>query len=346
MKKQLIIRKSDITPSHPQLSVLGIFNPAVILKGRETMMLVRVSEIAKSEEERLFIVPTYRDSHLHFIKIDRFDPAYDFSDVRVIRNHEQNYLTSISHFCVAHSDDGINFVMTGTRVMPEMEYESYGIEDPRITEIDGQYYVTYNAISENGINVALMVTSDFVSFKRLGLLFSFDNKDCVIFPQKIDGRFFAFHRPSKSDFGHLDMWLAESPDLLHWGGHAILKAARPSYMKSTRVGAGAVPFLTERGWLVIYHAADERHHYHLAAMLLDRNDPPRVLMRSKKPLLSPQEDYEKNGFFQNVVFTCGLTRKDNIVTIYYGVCDENIAMCEMAIDEIFDNMEEVNNAKS
>lgn len=341
MEKKLIIRKSDIEASRPQLSVLGAFNPAVTIANHSIIMLVRVAEIAQSEGKKHFLVPTYNNRDIKYIKIDRHDSNYDFADARVIRNHEQNYLTSISHFRVAISDDGENFTFTGIKIMPETEYESYGIEDPRITEIDGKFYITYSAISENGINVALMVTDDFRTFKRLGIILPFDNKDSVIFPQKIGGLYYLFHRPSKSDFGHLDMWIAESPDLLHWGNHQIVKGARPTYQKAARVGAGAVPFLTERGWIAIYHLADENQRYHLASLLLDKDNPKRVLMRSKKPLLSPTEDYEKSGFFNDVVFTCGLTRNKNDVTIYYGVCDENIARCKISLEEIFANMEEV-----
>lgn len=341
MEKKLIIRKTDLKPSRRELSVLGVFNPAVVKVGTETIMLARVAEIPKNSEAKYFIIPTYKNREINYIKIDRFSPDYDFTDARVIRNHEQNYLTSISHLRLARSDDGINFIFTNTRIMPETDYEAFGIEDPRITEIEGRYYITYSAISEHGVNVALMVTKDFHTFERLGIILPFDNKDCVIFPRSISGRYRMFHRPSKSDFAHLDIWTAESVDLEHWGNHRIVTKARPTYQNCVRVGAGAVPFLTERGWVVVYHAADDKHRYHLASMLLDANNPNRVLMRSAKPLISATEEYEKNGFFRDVVFTCGLTRDGDDITIYYGVCDENIAMCKMKLAEIYANMEDV-----
>lgn len=346
MEKQLIIRKNDVQPSRPDLSVLGVFNPAVIRKGNETIMIVRVAEMAAQKQVNIFLIPTYKNKLLHFVKVDKSNHNYDFSDARVIRNHNQNYLTSISHFRIARSADGIHFVFDKTRIMPETIYESYGIEDPRITEIDGQYYITYSAISENGINVGLMVTKDFCTFERKGIILPFDNKDCVIFPKMINGKYWAFHRPSKSDFGSLDMWTAKSPDLLSWGDHQVMIEARPNYLKSTRVGAGAVPFLTSRGWVVIYHAADEQQHYHLAALLLDANNPTKVLMRSKKPLLSPQADFETKGFFDNVVFTCGCIAQNDNISLYYGVCDENIAVCTMTLQDIYANMEEITYEKS
>lgn len=345
MNKRLIINKNDIKPSNEHMKVLGVFNPAIIQKDNETIMIARVAEVVKKYEDKYFVVPTYKNNKISYIKIDRHDSDFDFSDARVIRNHKQNYLTSISHFRVARSEDGVHFLFTNTRIFPETEYEVYGIEDPRITQIGDDYFITYSAISDHGINVALMKTTDFYHFERLGIIFPFDNKDCVIFPHKINDLFYAFHRPSKSDFGHLDMWTSESRDLLHWGNHRVMVNARPSYQLSSRIGAGAVPFMTDKGWVVIYHAADANHQYHLAAMLLDADNPNRILMRSKKPLLEPEEEFEKNGFFNNVVFTCGLTRKDDYVTIYYGVCDENIALCQISITEIFANMEEVTYAR-
>ncbi|MDD4153861.1 MAG: glycoside hydrolase family 130 protein [Bacilli bacterium] len=346
MEKQLIIQKSEVKPSRKELSVLGVFNPAVITKGNETIMIVRVAETASGAGQKTILVPTYQNRTIRFVEIDRFSNDFDFSDARLIRNHEQNYLTSISHFRIARSDDGVHFVFDSTRIMPETAYESYGIEDPRITDINGLFYITYSAISEYGINVALMVTKDFCTFDRLGIILPFDNKDCVIFPKMINGNYYAFHRPSKSDFGHLDIWLAKSPDLLHWGDHQVMVQARPNYQNSARVGAGAVPFLTKRGWVVIYHAADANHRYHLAALLLDADNPNKILMRSKKPLLEPKEDYERNGFFKDVVFTCGLTKNNEQIHLYYGVCDENIAMATMSLTEIFANMEEVSYEKS
>ncbi|MFA5481150.1 MAG: glycoside hydrolase family 130 protein [Bacilli bacterium] len=343
MEKHLIIKKNDVVASREDFFVLGVFNPAAIKVKDTTILLVRVAEAVRPTVASTIVIPTVSQQGLEFIQLNRQDSSYDFTDARVIRNHRQNYLTSLSHFRVATSDDGLHFAFGDVKIMPETEYESYGIEDPRITEISGVFYITYSAISPFGINVALMRTKDFRIFERLGIIFPFDNKDCVIFPRRINGKYYALHRPSKSDFGSLDIWTAESRDLLHWGNHKVLLDARLTYQESKRLGAGATPFLTERGWVVIYHSADDKQRYHLTAMLLDKNNPNKVLARSRKPLISPTEEYEINGFFSDVVFTCGLTKDGDKLTIYYGVCDENIACCTMAMDEIWTNMEEVKN---
>ncbi|MCX5775653.1 MAG: hypothetical protein NTV44_04760 [Firmicutes bacterium] len=186
-----------------------------------------------------------------------------------------------------------------------------------------------------------MATDDFHKFDRLGLILPFDNKDCVIFPSKINGRYVALHRPSSSNFGKLDIWTAESNDLTTWGNHHVLDEARIHYDVCDRVGAGAIPFLTDKGWVVIYHSASETQGYIITAMLLDKDNPQKVLMKSKKALIKPTETYETKGFVNNVVFTCGLTHCDNQLTVYYGACDQNIAACTMSMKELWENMEVV-----
>ncbi|NLN80638.1 MAG: glycosidase [Erysipelotrichia bacterium] len=342
MKKQQIITKEMLQPSQDDLKIVGVFNPAVIQKDDEIIMLVRVSEAAKNNTHNVFLVPVYKNETVSFVKINKNDSNYDFSDSRVIRNHSQNYLTSISHFRVARSKDGVHFQFDGTKIFPETEYETYGIEDPRITKIDDKYYITYSAISDYGINVSLIETNDFKTFTRKGIIFPFDNKDGVIFPKQINGKYYALHRPSKSDFAKLDIWLASSPDLLHWGDHQVLTKARPTYQNSTRIGAGAVPFLIKGlGWIVIYHAANETHEYHLLAMLLDEFDPSRVLKISSKPLLIASEPFELRGFFNHVIFTCGLTYLHDEVNIYYGAADESIGLAKLTIEQILANLESV-----
>jgi predicted GH43/DUF377 family glycosyl hydrolase len=341
MKKQLIINRQDITPSRPEFRVVGIFNPGVVKVGDETIMLARVAETMVDFSRERVVIPVYRCHQYMFLNVPADDPNFDFSDARVIRNHDQNYLTSISHFRVGRSHDGIHFRFDEAPVLPDTIYEEYGIEDSRISFIDGRYYITYTAVSAFGINAALMVTDDFKTFTRLGNIFPFDNKDVVIFPKKIGGHYYAYHRPSTSDFGKLDIWLAKSPNLLHWGEHTALTAARIDYAPSARVGASCVPFLTEQGWVVIYHSADKYHRYHLAALLVDKDDPSHVLKRSKAPLLQPSEPYEIEGFVGNVIFSCGLVTGKEGLDIYYGACDQDVAMCHLSYKELFDNMEDI-----
>lgn len=343
MLKRLILEAKNITPSRPDFAVIGIFNPAVAQVGEETILLARVAEkVVQSEPDR-FLIPRYsQDGTLEVFGVPKNSPDFDFSDCRLIRNRKTSYLTSLSHLQVCRSRDGIHFTLDPQEtIFPETPYEEYGLEDPRITAIDGRFYITYSAISSCGINVGLMVTDDFRRFERLGNIFHSDNKDVAIFPEKIRGKYFALHRPSISHFGSLDVWTAEGDNLRQWGNHKILKPARVTYDESARVGAGAVPLKTEKGWFVLYHSADAQDRYHLTGMLLDLKDPNRVLMKSRRPVLEPTETFETTGFVPNVVFTCGLLPQGDLLRVYYGACDQDIAVCDIPLAKVFADMEAI-----
>lgn len=344
--KQLIVETKDIEPSKPNLSVLGVFNPAIIRFQDEIVMIARVAETANQTEDGHYLVPVIgKENDIDIVKLPKDHPDFDYSDSRLIKNHQKNYLTSMSHFLIGRSKDGIHFAFDNHHpILPQGMYEEYGIEDPRITKIDDTYYITYTGVSSYGINVRLMKTDDFKTFERLGNIFHPDNKDCVIFPEKIGGKYLSLHRPSLTQFGKLDIWLAESDNLIDWGHHRVVEGARITCCPSVRVGAGSVPILTDKGWLEIYHTADKDSHYKLVAMLMDKEDPTRVLKRSKHALIEPTEPYETAGFMDHVVFTCGHLLDQQDLLIYYGVCDEAIALCRIKLEDVWKTMEDVQNA--
>jgi predicted GH43/DUF377 family glycosyl hydrolase len=163
------------------------------------------------------------------------------------------------------------------------------------------------------------------------------NKDCAIFEEKVGGRFFMLHRPSSLFVGGNYIWVASSPDGLHWGDHRCVLRTRPGRWDCARVGAGAAPIKTERGWLEIYHGADENDRYGLGACLLDLEDPSRVLAVTDEPLMRPLEPYEQSGFFGQVVFTNGqvLDADGDTLTLYYGAADEFVCGAQLSLREIF-----------
>src|SRR5262249_47165831 len=160
--------------------------------------------------------------------------------------------------------------------------ESFGIEDCRVVNVDGVFQLTYTMVSSYGVGVGLIQTRDWRHFERRGMIFPPHNKDCAFFPEKINGRYYALHRPSSPQLGGNYIWLAESPDLLHWGNHRCLAITRNAMWDSARIGAGAAPIKTSKGWLEIYHGADAANRYCLGGLLLDPNDPSKVLARSRK----------------------------------------------------------------
>ncbi len=127
------------------------------------------------------------------------------------------------------------------------ELETYGIEDCRVAQIDATYYLTYTQVSSHGVGVGLRTTRNWKDFEHVGMIFPPHNKDCALFEEKIGGKYYALHRPSSPELGGNYIWLAESPDLVHWGRHRCLAHSREGYWDSARVGAGAAPIRTAEG---------------------------------------------------------------------------------------------------
>jgi len=130
------------------------------------------------------------------------------------------------------------------------------------------------------------------------------------------------------------MWISESPDLVCWGNHKRLMGTREGYWDNVRIGAGSVPVIIKEGWLEIYHGASKENRYCLGAVLLDREEPYRIIARSEKPIMEPTADYELNGYLSNVIFTCGLLCEEDRIKIYYGAPDSCIAYAEIKVSDI------------
>ena len=336
-----IIEPKDVTPSRDDFEIIGVLNAGVTRLGDEVILLVRVAERPINPNSDVVLTAVYEmgGKDLVIKEFPKSDPDTDFSDPRLIVRSGQTYLTSISHLRIARSKDGVNFDIDDTpAIAAANEYETFGIEDPRISLIDGTYYIHYVAVSPLGVVTYLMSTEDFVNFRRHGVIFCPDNKDVAIFPGKITDRFYALHRPVSPLFKMQDIWLADSPDLITWGNHRHLFGPRPGCWDEAKVGAGAVPFRIEQGWLEVYHGVDRKNRYCLGAALLDGAEPWTIVARSTEPIFEPQADYECEGFFGNVVFSCGLLREDDMLRVYYGAADTSICYAELSLQEIIDSL--------
>ncbi len=337
-----LISVNDVEPSRDDFHVVGVFNPGVAKLRNQTILLLRVAESPNSVNRNSVLTPSMNfdlsSPAMTVRSLDRNEPGLDFSDSRgVFIDNRMIALTSISHFRVARSDDGRHFeIDDNIRFLPQNRAEAWGIEDPRITTINGVYYITYSAVSENGVSVALATTTDFTEFKRESCILPPTNKDVVLFPETILGQYYALHRPAPSDIGTPDIWVSTSPDLIHWGNHRYLAGVREDSWDSQRIGAGAVPIRTKDGWLVLYHGANRENQYSMGALLLDIDNPNRVMGRSRVPFLKPEESYETNGFWGAVVFSCGAIVEDDTIHMYYGAADQSIAGCEVPLKDIFD----------
>lgn len=298
-------------------------------------MIIRVAERPEQKEGKISF-PVYEDNRFKVLEFDRNSPDIDLSDPRVINYKGQDYLTTLSYLRIVFSDDGVRFYEDSKYppVFGRGFYESFGIEDCRVATMDDGYYLTFTEVSPVAVGVGMMHTRDFRHFTHEGMIFPPHNKDCALFEEKIDGRYYALHRPSSPELGGNYMWIAESPDRIHWGRHKCVATTRKGFFDSARLGAGASPIRTDEGWLVIYHGADSSNRYCLGAMLLDLKDPSRVLARSSEPIMEPVAPYEQTGFFGNVVFTNGQIVDGDTVHIYYGASDEVICKADFSIKEI------------
>jgi len=336
-----VIVPKDVKPSRSDFEIVGVFNAGVARFQDQVVLLLRVAERPVSTNPNITLTAVYdvAKDELVIKEFSKNDPEIDFSDPRLIITPSETYLTSISHLRLARSTNGTSFDIEQTPIIaPANDYETFGLEDPRITLIEGIYYITYVAVSPLGVTGCLASTKDFKSFERHGVIFCPENKDVVLLPEKIGGKYCALHRPVSSLFKKQEIWLAQSPDLLCWGNHRRLMGPRAGYWDDIKVGASAVPFKIKQGWLEIYHGADRNNRYCLGAVLLDSHQPWKVIARSQKPILEPQADYEIEGFFGNVVFSCGLLCEDNTLKIYYGVADTAVCFAELPLQDVLESL--------
>jgi predicted GH43/DUF377 family glycosyl hydrolase len=333
-----ILTPSDICPSHEGLKVECLLNPGVFKYQDKIWLLLRVAE-RPVQKENTISFPVLENGKMRILEFDKSAPDLDFSDPRIITYKGRIYLTTLSHLRLVCSENGTDFAETEhPPIIGQGDAESYGIEDCRVTQIGDTYYLTYTAVSENGYGVSMMSTSDWLNFHRHGMIFPCPNKDCAIFPEKINGQYWCLHRPRGVDIGGNYIWTSVSNDIEYWGRHVCIAKTRPGMWDSERIGAGASPIKTKKGWLEIYHGTDANHRYCLGAMLLDLNDPARVLARSQEPIMEPITDYEKKGFFGNVIFTNGHIVNGDTATIYYGASDEVVCGATLSIKAILDTL--------
>lgn len=230
----------------------------------------------------------------------------------------------VSRMGYAVSLDGVRFNRLEKPVFtPGSQWELYGVEDPRLTELEGKVFMQYTAYSPLGVRISMASTTDFLRWERHGVIIpDVDNKDAALFPEKVNGRYIMFHRIEP------DMYLAYSDDLNTWTRFTSIAGPRPSMWDNLKIGVGAPPIKTKYGWLVLYHGVEDtpRPTYRLGFMLLDSENPEKVIKRSNEPILEPEEEWEVFGGVPNVVFSDAMVEHEGHYYVYYGAADNLIAL--------------------
>ena len=260
---------------------------------------------------------------VHNAGATKFEGRY----ILLFRSHLLNGRSVIG---IARSDNGYNFQVDSKPFMvPAKEdafsrFEEYGVEDPRISSIDGAYYITYSAYSRFGVRIGLARTHDFKSVERISLISEPDMRNVAIFPETFNGRYARLDRPH-SEINPWSIWLSWSPDLVHWGESEPVINPVAYHWDQMKIGPGATPVRTSDGWLNLFHGVFptmDGSVYRLGVALHDIASPATVLGVADDWIVSPQDCWELTGYVHNVVFSCGAVAEDDgTLKIYWGAAD-------------------------
>lgn len=275
---------------------------------------------------------------------------------------------------LATSKDGVHFERQSAEPLLSPDKsgaDGGGVEDPRLVKIGDYYYLTYasrvfapgqywkldhknygfkpqfgpSVLLTNNTETHLAVSSDLRSWKKMGRITNAkdDDRDVVIFPERINGLFYRTSRPSErliaGHLAHPAIWITASDDLLEWDRPLELLYEGHEEWESLKVGASCPPLKTPKGWLMLYHGVSAHDKaYRVGAFLLDLNDPRKILARTKEPLMEPTEDYETSGYYNGCVFPTGNLIKDGILYVYYGAADHFIGLATCRLNDLLDQL--------
>lgn len=278
----------------------------------------------------------YEVETVHNAAVTKFQNKY----IMLFRSHLK---TGRSIIGIADSKDGFKFkAYNEPFLIPAKkgifsEYEEFGLEDPRISLIDGDYYITYSAYSKHGVRIALAKTKNFESIERVSLITEADYRNVVLFPEKINGLYVRLDRPH-SEISPWAIWISYSPDLIYWGNSKVIIKPVKYHWDEMKIGPGAPPIKTKKGWLNIYHGVFptmDGSVYRLGVALHDLKDPSKILGISDEWILQPEDTWEVTGYVHNVVFTCGAVPEDDgTVKIYWGGADKVMCAGTAVIDDL------------
>ncbi|MEM9417953.1 MAG: glycosylase [Planctomycetota bacterium] len=344
---QRLLSPADVPASSDDLQVIGVFNPGTTrLPDGRIVLMARVAESPTEQRDGFHALPSWNDQGELDIEYLPEDQDILIDPRKVVRAADQLMrLKFVSHIRTFVLDEA------GTTITGELAplycegpYETFGVEDPRITLIDGTYFITYVSVSEHGAATSLATTTDFQTYERHGVVFCPENKDVMLFPEKIHDQFIALHRPNTFQrFCKPEMWLASSADAKAWGDHRFVWSRQFTW-DNDRIGAGVPPVKVQTSdgpaWLEMYHGSrratkkGEVGAYMAGLLLLDFNDPTKVLKHTPEPIMGAQEDWEMQGFVPNVVFPTGIVEDGDRWLVYYGAADTHVGVTAFTLDDM------------
>ncbi|MBN2472014.1 MAG: glycosidase [Anaerolineae bacterium] len=271
------------------------------------------------------------------------DPNHDWEAMNVFNcavvEHNQLYhmlyraqgVDFVSRIGYAVSEDGLRWNRLGQPVLvPHRGTDDYrGVEDPRVTPLEGAFYMTYTAYGTNSFFPMIARSENLITWQDIGPLERAENKDHVLFPEKIGGRYAILHRRTPN------IWIAFSDDLRTWTDHQIIMRPREDNgWDSVSIGSNGVPIKTEHGWLLFYHGYEEEHIYRQSVALLDLHNPAQVLNRPRDFIMEPLETWELKGDVPNVIFSCSNNVVGDELYFYYAGADRLIGLATAPLAEL------------
>jgi beta-1,4-mannooligosaccharide/beta-1,4-mannosyl-N-acetylglucosamine phosphorylase len=265
------------------------------------------------------------------------------------RQNPAGFRTSIG---LAFSDDGICWQVQAKPCFEMKSKEMTHAYDPRLTVIDGRVYMCFAVNTPWGVRGGIAVTDDFDDFEILTMTVP-DNRNMVLFPEKINDKFIRLERPfpvyGRAEDEAFDIWISQTPDCRYWGEHQLLLGAENVSFCNCKIGPAAPPVKTSKGWLTTFHAVKKVDReiyawhsnwnkiYYGGLMLLDLNDPTKIIGMCKEPILVPEQPYEKTGFRGEVIFPGGMILEDSgEVKIYYGAADTVECLATAHVDDLLE----------
>jgi predicted GH43/DUF377 family glycosyl hydrolase len=287
--------------------------------------------------KRVSETPILSPSESGFESSGTFNPAVIRRGDKFVMLYRAQDAAGTSRLGYAESTNGVHFTKRfGAVLAPEAEYEKGGgVEDPRLIELGGRYYLTYTGYNRKDAQLCLAESTDLIQWKRLGVILPAYQgkwnrgwtKSGAIVSERIAGKYWMYWLGTAADKTD-QMGISSSSDLLHWTEEldAPVLPRRPGKFDSRVVEPGPPPLLTSKGIVLIYNGADDKLVYRTGIAVFDRNDPRKVLYRSDEPVFGPEKEWEKVGQVPNVVFVEGMAKRGKEWLFYYGGADKFVGV--------------------